>query len=110
MIFEHLQKDKKHPKWVGSHNLDSKNDTSMFMNKIYGRSTQYIFYWLIHLGWRSNIHWISHIVTLESSFMRPQIGEEIKVVKKNHGIEDKWYYLDDKTFPISNTEEPHQKI
>jgi len=42
--------------------------------------------------------------------MRPQIGEEIKVVKKNHGIEDKWYYLDDKTFPISNTEEPHQKI
>jgi hypothetical protein len=42
--------------------------------------------------------------------MRPQIGEEIKVVKKNHGIEDKWYYLDDKTFPISNMEEPHQKI
>jgi hypothetical protein len=42
--------------------------------------------------------------------MRPQIGEEMKVLKKNHGIEDKWYLLDDKELPISNTEEPHHKV
>lgn len=108
MIFEHLQKDKKHPKWVGSHNLDSKNDTSMFMNKIYGRSTQYIFYWLIHLGWRSNIHWIPHIVTLESSFMRPHWWGN-KGAKKESWNWRRMVLTNGKAFPISNMEEPHQK-